>query len=127
MTNLLFLQIRIFLRGRNNQIVAAFSQDLGNRLGNFGKEGMQQIRDNQPDEIAASSNQTASRQVGAIIQLFDAGENAFAGFIADIGVITKDFRDRNDGYAKIPGDVFHPCAHIEGSIPKDRSAGRADC
>jgi hypothetical protein len=105
------LKVRIFVRGGNDQIVTALSQDFGERLGNFRKEGVKQIRNNQAHKIRTPSDQAASGQIGTIIKFLHAGENSLAGLLSDVRMIPQDLGDGDQGYSKVLGNVLHSYVH----------------
>src|SRR6476660_4686819 len=122
MIDLLFLKIRVFLGGRDDQIVAALPQNIGERLGNFRKERMQQVWSNQPNQIRAPRDQAACRQIGAIVKLFNAGENSLAGLIAYIRMIAEHLGDGDHRYPKVSGNVLHSSAHDGYSVYRTLNA-----
>src|SRR5579862_3332095 len=86
--NLLFFQVRIFVRGGNNQVVPAFSQSLGKSLGNFCKERMKEVWNHQSNQIRSAGYKAPRRQVWAVIKFLDTRENSLPGFVSYVRMIS---------------------------------------
>src|SRR5581483_1128668 len=111
MIDLDFLKIWIFVRGGNDQIVAALSQNFAERLGNFRKEGVQQIGDDQAHKIRAAGHQATRRKVRTIVQLFHARENPLTSLVSDVRMVSQNLGNRDQGYSKVLRDVLHSYVH----------------
>ena len=91
MANLAGFERRVLLRGGHNQRVALAYDRFRKCLRDLRKEGVDQPRDDETDQIAATGNQAAGQDIGLIIQFFDALEDPFAGLLADVGMVAEHF------------------------------------
>src|SRR5260370_40733313 len=69
---------------------------------------MHQLRNYQPNCVRLARCKTACQHIGVIIKLLDALEDTPPCGLADIIESAYRFRHRDDGNAKIFGDILHP-------------------
>ena len=58
-----------------------------------------QFRDREADDARLARSQSPCRQIGAVVQLGDGGEDAVPGGCADVGIVVDDVRHRLDRHA----------------------------
>jgi hypothetical protein len=102
--DLLALQVRIALRGRDQQAVILAAQHIGEPAGHFGEERVHQVGNNQPGRIGAPGNERAGGHVRLVVQLLDELENALARLFSNVTrVIADDLGNGYHGHARVRG------------------------
>ena len=85
-------------------------RDAGDRLDagdDLDEERVHQIGDDDAERVGAAEAEAAGDGVALVAELFDLGEDAGAGRLADVGVVVQHLRDGRDRDAELAGDPLH--------------------
>ncbi len=119
--DLLPLEFGILFRGRDHQAVPLLAQYRREALGEFGKKGMDQVRNDEADAIGPAGHQRPGGEVGPVLQLLHPLEYLLAGLVADARGVAEYLRNGDDANANVPSDIFHGDRHNSLREPGTRN------
>ena len=111
MLDFLLLEFGIFFRGGDDEAVPVPANGERETFGDFRKERMDEVGNDQANERGAAGDQASGSEVGPVTELFDLDDDAFAGRLADIGMIPQRLGNGHHGNAEFAGDILHVHGH----------------